>query len=224
MEADRMSPFLLMFIFLSASFPSQNDAKNHIAKAEALAKNGKSFEAYPEADSAVHLDPNNKKLLQIGRAASQAAEVKAAEKMTSDPQEARTWVQAALRYDPSNVSASQSLRSFELRLQDISQKVWRTKAYLDVGRLPDAEIILDSSTSYKAVIPSIDGLQKTALSEKHLQNSESLWHSGNPEGAFRELSAAESSESEALYVKKKSVELRKQFSRLLHRQSFKEPG
>jgi tetratricopeptide (TPR) repeat protein len=222
-----MFPFLLMFISLTASFPSQNQAKEHIAKAEALAKSGKFFEAYQEADAAVQLEPNNKKynekLLQIGRTASKAAEVKAAEKMTSDPQEARTWLQAALRYDPSNVTASQSLRAFELRLQNISQKVWRAKAFLDVGRLPDAEIILDSIASYKAVIPSIDGLQKTALSEKHLQNAESLWHSDNPEGAFRELSAAVSSESEALYVKKKSLELRKQFSEFYTAKASKNP-
>src|SRR5690349_11210266 len=117
-----MLPYLLAFVLLGMySFPpAENQAKVHMKSAETLLKDGKPFEAYQEADAAVHLDPNNKKyrekLSQIGHAASQLAEAKARERMGSDPQDARTWLEAALRYDGSNLSASQALSILELQV------------------------------------------------------------------------------------------------------------
>src|ERR1700737_1068539 len=167
-----MIPFLLVFVLLTPSgFPPENQAKTHIKNAEALLKDGKPFEAYQEADAAVHLDPNNKKyhekLNQIGRAASQMAEAKGREKMASDPQDARTWLQGALRYDPSNLSASQALSAFQLLLTEVSKKVQLAKSYLDAGKLSDAEILLSSIKLYRTVDPEIDSLEKGVASERH---------------------------------------------------------
>jgi tetratricopeptide (TPR) repeat protein len=212
-----MLAFLLVVVLLGTyRLPPENQAKTHIKSAETLLKEGKPFEAYEEADSAVRLDPNNKKyhekLTQIGRAASQVAEAKAREKMGSDPQEARTWLKAALRYDPSSLSASQALSALELLISETSKKADRVKELLDAGKLSEGEALLNSIATYKSAIPAIASLQTAAASEWHINMAESLWGSGNVALAVRQLSAAESSSAIPLYVKTKSAELRKQFA------------
>ena len=216
-KVSSMIPFLSMFVLLSASgFPPENQAKNHIKNAETLLKNDKPFEAYQEAAAAVRLEPNNKKyherLIQIGRAASQVAEAKAHEKMASDPQDARTWFEAAIRYDPSNRSASQALSAFELFLTEVSKKAQLVKEYLDAGKLPDAEKLLNSIKVYGNAIPEIDSLEKGVVAERHADTANALWGSGDTELAVRELITADSSSIVPLYVKTKSAELRKKFS------------
>ena len=139
-----MLPYLLAFVLLGMySFPAENQAKAHMKSAETLLKDGKPIEAYQEADAAVRLEPNNKKyrekLTQISRAASQLAEAKARERMGSDPQDARTWLEAALRYDPSNLSASKTLSALELLISEISKKADQVRELLDSGKLFEGE-------------------------------------------------------------------------------------
>ena len=213
-----MLPYLLAFVLLGMySFPpAENQAKVHMKSAETLLKDGKPFEAYQEADAAVHLDPNNKKyrekLSQIGHAASQLAEAKARERMGSDPQDARTWLEAALRYDGSNLSASQALSILELQVSEASKKADQVKGLLDSGKLSEGEALLNSIANYKGAIPSIVSLQAGVTSERHLNTAETLWGSGHAEDAIRELSNAESSSTVPVYVKSKSEELRRKFS------------
>jgi hypothetical protein len=213
-----MLPYLLAFVLLGTySFPpGDNPAKAHMKSAETLLKEGKAFEAYQEAYAAVHLDPNNKKyrekLSQIGHAASQLAETKARERMGSDPQDARTWLQAALRYDASNLSASQALSALELQLNEASKKADQVKVLLDSGKLSEGETLLDSIVKYKGAVSSIVSLQAGIASERHLNTAETLWTSGQREDAVRELSTAESSSNVPLYVRSKSEELRKKFA------------
>jgi hypothetical protein len=212
-----MISFALVFVLLSASsFPPENQAKTDMKNAEMLLKDGKPFEAYQEANVAVHLEPKNKKyyekLLQIGRAASLLAEAKAREKMASDPQDARTWFEAALRYDPSNLSASQALSAFKLLLAEVSTKVQLGREYLDNGKLRDAEELLDSIKVYRNVVPEIASLEKGVVAERHAETADALWGSGSMELAVRELATIDSSSIAPLYVKTKSAEMRKKFS------------
>lgn len=214
-----MLPCLLAFLVLGMySFPpGDNQAKAHMKSAETLLKDGKAFEAYQEADAAVHLDPNNKKyrekLSQIGHSASQLAEAKARERMGTDPQDARTWLQAALRYDPSNLSASQTLSVLELQLNEASKKADQVRELLDSGKLSEGEALLNSIPNYmQGAVPSIVSLRAGISSESHLNTAETLWGAGHAEDAIRELSSAESSSTVPVYVKSKSEELRRKFS------------
>jgi S1-C subfamily serine protease len=225
-----MIPFVLLFVLLSTptpNVPADNDAKNHMKKAETLLKNGTPFEAFQEAISAVKLEPNNKKyqqkLSQIRRAASQMAESKAREKMPTDPQDAHTWLQTALQYDPSNLSASQALEALELQLAEVSKKAKIVEKYLDEGNLSNAVSLLDSIKIYKTTVPEIDSLEKGVASERHLNKADTLWASGSTELAVQELAMAVESSNDPLYVKSKREEMRKTFSDYFIAQASKVP-
>ncbi len=132
--------------------------------------------------------------------------------MASDPQNARTWLESALKYDPSNLSASQALSAFKLLLTEVSKKAELVKEYLDAGKLSDAEKLLNSIKLYRFAVPEIDFVEKGAVSERHADTADALWGSGNTELAVQELNSADSSTTVPLYVKTRSVEMRTKFS------------
>jgi S1-C subfamily serine protease len=207
---------LALLLFSPSSFPADDHAKARMKNAENLMKEGKPVEAYEEANLAVTIEPSNKKyhekLAEIGQAASRVVEAQAREKLKTDPQSVRALLQDALRYDPSNIGATQALRTFDAQLIDVSGKAQQARRFLDEGKLAEAQTLLDSIAPYRMLVPAIDVLQQSAASERHVDAAEAMWNGGNPDATLRELKTAESVSIEPQYVSTKSDALRKKLS------------
>jgi hypothetical protein len=207
---------LTLLLIDPGSRSAVDQPKTHMKRAEELLKEGKPIEAYQEAKTAVTEEPNNKKfrqkLAQIGQLASKVLETKARAKMETEPQAVRALLHEALECDPSNSSADQALTDFDAKVFDASTKSKQVRELLDSGRLTEAHVLLNSIARYNDLIPEIETVRQSAVSEEHISAAETMVSAGNMDQAIQEVVAADAVSVRPQYVLTKSASLRRQLS------------
>ncbi len=155
---------------------AQVTPKEHYKKGEELLKQKQLFSAYDEFKLAASSDSSSKKyqkkVVEVGRQASRAAQEEALKFTTSDPATCEKWLDRAVQYDAANDSATHELASVRGAIRAARSKAQETKQLLDKGEVQTAEIILISLRQSKSAIPDFMDLEKEMLGVKAAKGAE----------------------------------------------------
>lgn len=178
MKNTRLSAiFCFLVLFISPLTLAQITPKDHYKKGELLLKQNQFFPAYDEFKVALDSDLSSKKyqkkLTEVGKLASRAAQEEAHKFTTSDPALCEKWLERAVRYDATNDSAAHELASIHELILAAHAKAGETRQLLDRGEVQTAERLLTSLRPSQSAIPEFQDLEKELLGVKTAKEAKS---------------------------------------------------
>jgi S1-C subfamily serine protease len=214
MKTARSIAILCLLVFPIVPFAiAQFTAKDHHKKGEELLKQNQLFAAYDEFRLAAVSDPSNskyqKKLVEVGKLASRAAQREAQGFTTSDPAPYKEWLERAVRYDPTNDSAAHELASIRELIQSARSKAEETRQLLDKGEVQAAENLLSSLRLFKSAIPDLKDLEKEMLGVKTAREAETNLGRREYKLAMNEIAEAQREAPNCLFVLDVSKKVRR---------------
>jgi len=213
-------PILLLFFaaegpsiqVVSSQGTATVSASEHFKQGERLLKQGKTYEAFDEFELAAKSEPSKKKyeskLIEVGKVASSNALSTGMSKMSVAPHEALAWLQKAVRYDGSNLTAVQMLAVVNKNILSAAETCKRAQALLDGGNLTAARETAKPLQTYADALPAIANLENELKAADSALAAQQLWEKGDPDAALGELRNAESSFPSSLFVQRIAEKLR----------------
>jgi S1-C subfamily serine protease len=168
--------FWLCFLLNAPFVFAQDVAKNHYKKGEELLKQSQLFSAYDEFKSAAALDSSSKKyqkkLVEVGKLASKAAEDESHKFVIFNPAKHEQWLERAVEYDNANDSAAHELASIREEILAAVSKAQEAENLLDKGEVEPAETLLSFLQRFKPAIPDFQDLEEKMLGVKIAKKAE----------------------------------------------------
>jgi S1-C subfamily serine protease len=184
----------LVLLFVPLAF-AQSTPKEHYKKGENLLKQNQLFPAYDEFKAAAESDSSNKKyqkkLTEVGKLASKAAQEEAHKFTGSDPAACELWLERAVRFDSANNSAADELASISQTLRVALAKAEEAKQMLNQGDIQAAEKLLSSLRPVKSAIPDFQNLEKELIGAKTAIRAEADLENGLYKLAMAEIVEAQ---------------------------------
>jgi tetratricopeptide (TPR) repeat protein len=150
-------------------------------------KAGNVFAAYQMFEAAARLEPANRKysskLREVGKLASIRAESIAHDYMDKKPsivdrtplKEAKTWFEAAIKYDPSNSSASKALADLNASISAAAQSARQVTEAVKLGNAVNAEGALANLARFRSVVPEIESAEKELKAVRLAESAKVEW-------------------------------------------------
>jgi S1-C subfamily serine protease len=168
--------FCLFLLFNAPFAAAQNTPKDHYKKGEELLKQSQLFSAYDEFKSAAALDSSSKKyqkkLVEVGKLASKAAEEESHKFVILNPAKQEQWLEHAVEYDNANDSAAHELASIREEIRAAVSKAQEAEELLDKGDVESAENLLSFLQRFKPAIPEFQDLDEKMLGVKIAKKAE----------------------------------------------------
>jgi tetratricopeptide (TPR) repeat protein len=199
---------LLIAATLLSSLPAvnaANDAKSYFKSGDKLLKAGQVFEAYKDLETAVQRDPSNRKyhakLQEAAKLASARTESLARDASNKDFAQVKTLFEGALRYDPTNSSASQGLAELNAKVSSASSVARQTLDAIERGDTEHAEGILANLSKFRGLIPELESAARELRADRVVEEAQSAWSRHDSLNALKEVREAEELASQGnLYV------------------------
>jgi S1-C subfamily serine protease len=175
-NARSIAIFFIFSLSIEASTLAQVSPKDHYKNGETRLQQNQIFLAYDEFKLAAASDPSStkyqKKLLEVGKFASIAAQAEADRFIASDLSTRQQWLERAVQYDAANNSAARQLASIRETIRVAQEKAEETKQLLNQGDVQAAEKLLSSLRPAKSAIPDFQDLEKELLGAKTAMKAE----------------------------------------------------
>jgi S1-C subfamily serine protease len=187
--------FCLLVLLIAPLNFAQVTPKEHYKKGEELLKQNQVLLAYYAFKLAAFSDPSNKKyqkkVVEVGKLASRAAQEEAHKFTISDPPKCEQWLENAVDYDAANDSATHDLASIREAIHVARSKAQATKQLLDKGDVQAAETTLISLRQSRSAIPDFLDLEKEMLAVKAAKGAESNLENRNYKLALSQIEEAQ---------------------------------
>jgi S1-C subfamily serine protease len=196
MQTFRPLVILCSFVVLIAPLTlAQSTPKEHYKKGEELLKQNQVLPAYDEFKTAAASDSSNKKyqkkLAEVGKLASKAAQEEARKITTSNPAMCEQWLGRAVQYDSTNDSAAHELASIRETIRIALAKAEETKQLLNQGDVQTAEKVMSSLRPAKSAVPDFQDIEKELNGAKTAMKAETDLENGQYKLAMNEIEEAQ---------------------------------
>jgi S1-C subfamily serine protease len=196
MQTSRPLAILCFFVVLIAPLTlAQSTPKEHYKKGEELLKQNQLLPAYDEFKTAAASDSSNKKyqkkLAEVGKLASKAAQEEARKFTTSNPVMCEQWLGRAVQYDSTNDSAAYELASIRETIRIALAKAEETKQLLNQGDVQTAEKVLSSLRPAKSAVPDFQDIEKELNGAKTAMKAQTDLENGQYKLAMNEIEEAQ---------------------------------
>jgi len=194
-----------------------DQSKAYFKAGEQALAAGNTFEAYDDFQAAVYLQPSNRKYIAKKQEAAKLASARADDlgqtQLAKDIKEAKTWFEAALKYDPGNATASQHLAELNRTISEARDKAVNAIRKLKTGEVVAAEQDLSGLTRFREVVPEMEAADKELHADRLIDQAHSEWAAGNQVAALKTGSQAElQSSPDNVYVATQAKTIRAEIS------------